>query len=69
MVHSGYEATAVNDTVARPWKALSVFLRGPRTTGAMAPEVPFLYDDDAIVKPQLVATTEVADKADEKRVA
>ena len=47
MVHSGYEATAVNDTFSSPLKALSVFLKGPRTTGAMAPEVPFLYADSA----------------------
>jgi hopanoid biosynthesis associated radical SAM protein HpnH len=40
MVHCGYEATAVNDTVARPWKALKVALRGPRIEGAMAPEIP-----------------------------
>ena len=70
MVHSGYEATAVNDTVARPWKALPVFLRGPRTDGAMAPEVPFHYDDDAVpAKPLLVATGKVEKPGDEKRVA
>ena len=40
MVHCGYEPTAVADTVARPWKALAVALRGPRTTGPMAPEIP-----------------------------
>ncbi len=40
MVHCGYEATAVNDTVARPWRALTVALRGPRTDGPMAPEIP-----------------------------
>jgi hopanoid biosynthesis associated radical SAM protein HpnH len=40
MVHCGYEATAVNDTVARPWRALAVALRGPRTDGPMAPEIP-----------------------------
>lgn len=39
MVHCGYEATAVNDTVARPWRALSVALRGPRVDGPMAPEI------------------------------
>jgi hopanoid biosynthesis associated radical SAM protein HpnH len=38
MVHCGYEPTAVNDTVTRPLKALSVALRGPRTTGPMAPD-------------------------------
>jgi hopanoid biosynthesis associated radical SAM protein HpnH len=40
MVHCGYEATAVNDTVSRPWKALKVALSGPRTDGPMAPEIP-----------------------------
>ena len=45
MVHSGYEATAVDDTLKNPLKALRVFLRGPKTTGKMSPEVPFLYED------------------------
>ena len=40
MVHCGYEATAVTDTIAHPLKALSVYLRGVRTDGKMAPEVP-----------------------------
>ncbi len=40
MVHSGYEATAVNDAVAHPLKALGVSLRGVRTEGEMAPEIP-----------------------------
>ena len=40
MVHSGFEATAVRDTVTRPWKALGVALRGVRTEGAMASEIP-----------------------------
>jgi hopanoid biosynthesis associated radical SAM protein HpnH len=69
MVHSGYEATAVNDTVAHPWKALSVFLRGPVTTGDMAPEVPFHYEDELPAKPLLVATVEVVKADDEKQVA
>jgi len=40
MVHSGYEATAVNDAVRHPMKALAVSVRGVRTEGAMAPEIP-----------------------------
>jgi hopanoid biosynthesis associated radical SAM protein HpnH len=40
MVHCGYEATAVNDTVSSPWKALKVALSGPKTDGPMAPEIP-----------------------------
>jgi len=39
MVHSGFEASAVMETVKRPWKALAVQLRGPRTDGEMAPEI------------------------------
>jgi hopanoid biosynthesis associated radical SAM protein HpnH len=39
MVHSGYEATAVQDAVRHPLRALSVGLRGVRTEGAMAPEI------------------------------
>ncbi len=40
MVHSGYEATAVVDAVKHPIKAARVAMRGPRTDGAMAPEIP-----------------------------
>jgi len=40
MVHSGYEATAVTDTMAHPLKALGVSLRGVRTQGPMAPDIP-----------------------------
>jgi hopanoid biosynthesis associated radical SAM protein HpnH len=39
MVHSGYEASAVADTITRPWKAMAVSLRGVRTEGKMAPEI------------------------------
>ncbi len=40
MAHCGYEATAVTDAVSHPLKTLKVALRGPRTTGDMAPEIP-----------------------------
>ncbi len=39
MVHSGYEATAVVDSVRRPLKAAMASLRGVRTEGEMAPEI------------------------------
>ncbi len=39
MVHCGYEATAVEDTLSNPLKALWVNLRGIRTTGPLAPEI------------------------------
>lgn len=40
MVHSGFEATAVVDAVKKPWKAVAAQLRGPKTEGEMAPEIP-----------------------------
>jgi hopanoid biosynthesis associated radical SAM protein HpnH len=39
MVHSGYEPTAVSDTVAHPLKALKVFLRGIDTEKPMLPDI------------------------------
>jgi uncharacterized protein DUF3463 len=39
MVHSGYEATAVMDTMKHPLKALKVAVRGHRTEGPMVPEI------------------------------
>jgi hopanoid biosynthesis associated radical SAM protein HpnH len=38
MVHSGFEATAVNDSISRPWKLLTL-RKGVNTDGPMAPEV------------------------------
>jgi hopanoid biosynthesis associated radical SAM protein HpnH len=38
MLHSGFEPTAVNETLAHPFQALSVFLRGPRIEGPFAPD-------------------------------
>jgi hopanoid biosynthesis associated radical SAM protein HpnH len=39
MVHSGYEATAVNDTFSNPLRALKVAIGGIKTEGDMAPEI------------------------------
>ena len=39
MVHCGYEATAVNDAVRHPLKALRVALRGVETEKAMVPDI------------------------------
>ena len=55
MVHSGFEATAVNDTVANPLKALNVWLKGSKTDGEMAPELPILYKESEVSKPELVS--------------
>ncbi|HLO78402.1 MAG TPA: adenosyl-hopene transferase HpnH [Magnetospirillum sp.] len=40
MVHSGYEAAAVADSVRHPLKAMVAAWTGPRTWGEMAPEIP-----------------------------
>ena len=40
MLHSGFEASAVNDIIEHPLKAFWVSVRGPRTDGPMAPELP-----------------------------
>jgi hopanoid biosynthesis associated radical SAM protein HpnH len=40
MAHCGYEPTAAAATMSHPWQALKVAMFGPRTEGAMAPEIP-----------------------------
>jgi hopanoid biosynthesis associated radical SAM protein HpnH len=39
MVHSGYEASAVAETVRKPWRAAAQVMRGIRTEGKMAPDI------------------------------
>lgn len=39
MAHCGYEATAVEDMLSHPLKALWTSIRGPKTEGAMVPEI------------------------------
>ncbi|HXT79723.1 MAG TPA: adenosyl-hopene transferase HpnH [Acetobacteraceae bacterium] len=39
MVHSGYEASAVAETIRKPWKAAAQLARGIRTEGPTAPDV------------------------------
>ena len=65
MVHSGYEATAVTDTVRKPWKALGVALRGVRTEGPMAPDIPLDKQRPA----EFVFSRNVAEKLVEMRHA
>ena len=40
MAHCGYEPTAAAEVFAHPIKAMMTALRGPRTEGPMAPEIP-----------------------------
>jgi len=39
MVHSGFEATAVMDSVKHPWKLAKFALSGIKTEGEMAPDI------------------------------
>ena len=64
MVHSGYEATAVQDAVRHPLRALSVGLRGVRTKGSMAPEIRLTHQRPA----QYVFSRHVEQKLAEIRV-
>ncbi len=59
MVHCGYEPTAINDTFARPLQALRVFLKGPRTDGPMAPELPILYAESVTPYAAKIAVSEI----------
>jgi len=47
MAHCGFEGTAVNDAFSHPFKAFTAWLRGPRTAGPMAPDLPIKYDPAA----------------------
>ncbi len=74
MVHCGYEATAVNDTIRRPWRALRVARRGPETERPMAPEIPLSaqrpaeYVFEGLVR-HLSAGVEAKPRADAKSEA
>jgi len=50
MLHSGFEPTAVNDAFLHPLKALWVYVRGPRTEGPMAQELPKACQDSLVLK-------------------
>jgi hopanoid biosynthesis associated radical SAM protein HpnH len=50
MLHSGFEPTAVHDTFMHPFKALWVYVRGPRTEGPMAQELPGTCLDSSVSK-------------------
>ncbi len=62
MVHSGFEATAVNDSISRPWKLLQL-RKGVQTDGPMAPEV----DMSKQRPPQFVFSRHVQEKLTEIR--
>ena len=43
MVHCGFEPTAVNDALSRPFTALKAMLFGPRTEGPLAADPPLVH--------------------------
>jgi hopanoid biosynthesis associated radical SAM protein HpnH len=55
MVHCGFEATAVAETVSKPWRALAQVVRGIRTEGAMAKDIPL----DNVRPPEFVFSRHV----------
>ncbi|OYY02057.1 MAG: hopanoid biosynthesis associated radical SAM protein HpnH, partial [Acidocella sp. 35-58-6] len=58
MVHSGFEATAVMDSVKKPWKVAALALKGIKTDGAMAKDIPL----DKARKAEYVFSTHVEKK-------
>jgi hypothetical protein len=58
MVHSGFEATAVMDSVKKPWKIAALALKGIKTDGAMAVDIPL----DNARKAEYVFTSHVEKK-------
>ena len=77
MVHSGFEATAVRDTVTKPWKAARVALMGVKTEGAMAPDIPlgsqreaqYVFDKNVAQKLSEIRHAEAEEKAGKKAAA
>jgi hypothetical protein len=58
MVHSGFEATAVMDSVKKPWKLAAFALKGIKTEGAMAKDIPL----DKARKAEYVFSKHVSEK-------
>ncbi len=58
MVHSGFEATAVIDSFKKPWKLAGLALKGIKTEGAMAKDIPL----DKARKAEFVFSSHVQQK-------
>jgi hypothetical protein len=65
MVHCGFEASAVADITKHPLKALGVKLRGVRTDGPMATDIPLDKQRPA----EFVFTQHVEEKLAEVRAS
>jgi hopanoid biosynthesis associated radical SAM protein HpnH len=59
MAHCGFEGTAVDDAFSHPLKALKTAVRGPKVTGPMAPELPFLYAETAGARTVAIPVSEL----------
>jgi hopanoid biosynthesis associated radical SAM protein HpnH len=70
MAHCGYEATAAEAMFKSPLKAIKVALRGPRTDGPMAPEIPldnqrpaqYLFSDQVQLRLSEIRAAEAQEK-------
>jgi len=75
MAHCGYEATAADAMLKGPLQAMWVALRGPRTEGPMAPEIPldrqrpaqYVFADQVQQKLSEIRHAEAAEKAAKAR--
>jgi hypothetical protein len=65
MVHCGFEGTAVADSVRKPYKLIPLALRGVKTDGPMAPEIPLTNQRPA----EFVFSRHVETKLSEIRTA
>jgi len=71
MAHCGYEATAAEAMFKSPLEAIRVALRGPRTDGPMAPEIPldrqrpaqYLFSDQVQQRLSEIRAAEAQEKA------
>jgi hopanoid biosynthesis associated radical SAM protein HpnH len=71
MAHCGYEATAAEHSFKSPLAALKVALKGPRTQGDMAPEIPldrqrpaqYIFAEQVQQKLSEIRAAEAAEKA------
>jgi hopanoid biosynthesis associated radical SAM protein HpnH len=71
MAHCGYEATAAEAMFKSPLKAIQVALRGPRTDGPMAPEIPldnqrpaqYIFSDQVQLRVSEIRAAEAQEKA------
>ncbi len=68
MAHCGFEGTAVNDAFSHPLKALGRALRGPRTSGPLAPNPPIVYSDRARTRESTVAVSAISRAPREREV-